>query len=258
MFTLIFDTETTGKADFKKLPEDPSQPRLVQLAALLLDSDLEEIASLNLIIKPDGFVISEEVAKIHGISHALAEQVGVQERQALELFKHFCSLSKRLVAHNINFDGIVIGRANAVHGLVYTPPEPYCTMQAATKMCKLPGGYGGQYKWPTLQEAHKILLGNTFKGAHDAMADVKACARVYAHLIHGDRPKALPPERPIPQETSVEDEYDDDTPMPFGKHKGTPLGKLPDNYVNWLYDQDSLSDRRLSAWLHGSNPIDRL
>lgn len=26
--------------------------------------------------------------------------------------------------------------------------------------------------------------------------------------------------------------------MPFGKYKGTPLSQVPDNYVDWLLDQD--------------------
>ena len=37
--TIVFDTETTGLADFSKPPEHECQPRLVQLGALLLDSD---------------------------------------------------------------------------------------------------------------------------------------------------------------------------------------------------------------------------
>ena len=28
--------------------------------------------------------------------------------------------------------------------------------------------------------------------------------------------------------------------MPFGKHKGTPLDELPDDYLVWLYDLDNL------------------
>jgi uncharacterized protein (DUF3820 family) len=29
-------------------------------------------------------------------------------------------------------------------------------------------------------------------------------------------------------------EFDDETPMPFGKHKGTPLGQVPASYLSWL------------------------
>ena len=254
--TLIFDTETTGKADFKSPPEAPHQPRLVQLAAILLDRDLLEVGTMNFIIRPDGFTISDEVAKIHGITQTKAEQCGVSEHGVLLLFREWLLMSKRIVAHNIKFDGIVLGRAMKVHELaVDRMPEPYCTMNAAANICQLPGGFDGQYKRPTLQEAHQILLGQPFEGAHDALADVRACARVYERLIHGDRPLARPVkhQKPIPREQTPDVEYTDATLMPFGKHKGTPLGSLPASYCAWLYEQDKLSDRRLYAWLHGDD-----
>lgn len=31
-------------------------------------------------------------------------------------------------------------------------------------------------------------------------------------------------------------QYTDETPMPFGKHKGTPLKDVPPSYLLWLYD----------------------
>jgi DNA polymerase III epsilon subunit-like protein len=250
--TIVFDTETTGKADFKLPPEHPSQPRMVQLGAILFNEELETVGELNCIIKPVGFTISDEVAAIHGITQAKAERYGVSEHGVLLLFREWLLTAKRLVAHNIAFDGIVMGRAMAVHELkVDKMPEPYCTMKASMNICRLPGGFGGQLKWPKLEEAHQCLFGVGFEGAHDAMADVRACARVYEKLIHGDRPVQSVQNRPIPVEQTPDVEYDDDTPMPFGKWKGTPLGRLPESYVQWMYDQESLSDRRLVAWLHG-------
>jgi DNA polymerase III epsilon subunit-like protein len=206
-----------------------------------------------------GFVIFDEVAKIHGITQAKAEVLGVPESLALSLFREFMNMSKRIVAHNIKFDGIVMGRAFHEHNMENHVPEPFCTMTAATNVCKLPGGYGGSYKWPSLQEAHQVLLGCSFDGAHDAMADVKACARIYEHLIHGDRPKARPVTAPLGNDTkNVPDvrEYTDETIMPFGKYKGTPLGKLPENYCDWLYQQENLSDKLLYKWLHGNSVLD--
>ena len=38
MKALIFDTETTGMVEFRKPPEDPSQPDLIQLGMLLVDT----------------------------------------------------------------------------------------------------------------------------------------------------------------------------------------------------------------------------
>ncbi|MDE2097262.1 MAG: DUF3820 family protein [Patescibacteria group bacterium] len=251
--TIIFDTETTGKADFAKPPEDPCQPKLVQLGAQLLGQELEVVGEMNFIIKPVGFEIPQEAANVHGITTQRALSFGSDEKSVLELFACWIEKAKTIVAHNITFDAIVIGNAFHRHGMKIVPPSPYCTMKAATDLCKIPGFRTGEYKWPTLQEAHTILLGEGFDGAHDAMADVRACARVYAHLIHGDRPKkANFSTTPNPKEYQVPPhEYNDNTPMPFGKHRGTPLGKLPDDYVQWLYDQEKLSDARLTKWLHG-------
>jgi DNA polymerase III subunit epsilon len=53
-------------------------------------------------------------------------------------------------------------------------------MQLATNFCRLPGPYG--YKWPSLQELHLKLFNEQFKGAHQALADVRACARCYFEL----------------------------------------------------------------------------
>ncbi len=32
--------------------------------------------------------------------------------------------------------------------------------------------------------------------------------------------------------------YTDDTPCPFGRHKGTPMGKVPSGWLLWLFRQD--------------------
>jgi uncharacterized protein (DUF3820 family) len=32
-------------------------------------------------------------------------------------------------------------------------------------------------------------------------------------------------------------EYDDDTPMPFGAHKGKKLANVPATYLLWCYEQ---------------------
>ena len=48
------------------------------------------------------------------------------------------------------------------------------------KFCKIPGKYG--YKWPTLSELHLKLFDFDFEGAHDALLDVKACAKCLFEL----------------------------------------------------------------------------
>lgn len=94
----------------------------------------------------------------------------------------FCELARKpqvVVAHNIGFDLLVI-RSEACRLGLDDPFEGasfFCTMENMTDVCKLPGNYG--FKWPKLQEAHRHAFGTPFDDAHDALADVKACAKIY-------------------------------------------------------------------------------
>jgi len=53
-------------------------------------------------------------------------------------------------------------------------------MQAATNFCEIPGRYG--FKWPSLQELYGKLFDESFDGAHQALVDVRACARCFFEL----------------------------------------------------------------------------
>lgn len=43
-------------------------------------------------------------------------------------------------------------------------------------------------------------------------------------------------------------EVTDDTPMPFGKHKGVKLKDVPDNYLYWVYCECKI-DKHFHAYL---------
>ncbi len=57
----------------------------------------------------------------------------------------------------------------------------YCTMKTTVNFCRIPR-YNGGYKWPTLQELHRKLFGHPHTAAHDARADVVACAKCFFEL----------------------------------------------------------------------------
>ncbi|WP_182340872.1 hypothetical protein [Comamonas koreensis] len=60
---LAYDTETTGLPLFKEPSEHPDQPHIVQLGAILVDLNTRTtIASMDVIIRPDGWTIPDEVA----------------------------------------------------------------------------------------------------------------------------------------------------------------------------------------------------
>lgn len=182
---LFFDTETTGKADFKKPAGDACQPRLVQLAALLTTDEGHDVASINLIVKPDGFAIPSEAAAIHGITTEQALSVGVTRESVLPIFAQLCeSTGGALVGHNIDFDLLVMdGEFERFDQEPFRAYAPFCTMRAMAPVCKIANPYGyADYKWPKLQEAYFHCFGRAFDGAHNAMADVRACSEVYFWL----------------------------------------------------------------------------
>jgi DNA polymerase-3 subunit epsilon len=198
---LFFDTETTGKADFRAPAEAPHQPRLVQLAAVLtevssLKSEVQssagtqaggavplparEIASLNVIVRPDGFEIPIEASAVHGITTAQALAGGIGLVPALALFSELARVADVFVCHNTQFDLLILDSELArTDGRLPDKPAR-CTMKLMTGVCRLPGPYG--FKWPTLQEAYAHCFGREFDGAHDALADVRACQEIFFWL----------------------------------------------------------------------------
>lgn len=181
---LFFDTETTGlPKNYKALVSDLNNwPRLVQIAWLVTDNDGNEIKSAEYIIKPNGFSIPKEASRIHGITTALANKLGVDLKPVLEEIAEDISVSATLFAHNMQYDEKILGAEFLRMGLAnHLDKKPrLCTMQASTSFCQIPGPYGN--KWPKLQELHAKLFQNEFDHAHSALADVRACSKCYFEL----------------------------------------------------------------------------
>lgn len=185
---IFFDTETTGKIDFRMPPNHESQPHLVQLAAVLVDDDGKERASLSVIVGPDGYEIPAEVAAIHGITTEIAKRCGVPLAAAVWPFVCMRSQAQRIVAYNLDFDAAVIDASIARMPKRTYHPGPgdgFCAMKAATPICKIPHAkprHLSDYKWPKLEEAMRHFFNEDHADAHDALADVRACMRIYARL----------------------------------------------------------------------------
>jgi DNA polymerase III subunit epsilon len=195
---LFFDTETNGLPDFNKRASDPSQPHIVQLAALLTDDNGECVESHNVIVKPDGWIISEEMTAIHGITHDEAQQVGMPEVCVMEILWAMMKKQSLLVAHNVTFDKFLARIGMRRHGLLSDEEDEwwkgmpsFCTMRATTDICALPGGRNGQFKWPKLKEAYKTIFGVFPEHTHDAMDDLISCKRIFFWLKEQNK-KATP------------------------------------------------------------------
>lgn len=180
---LFFDTETTGKYDFRASPDAHHQPHLVQLGAILVDASWNVRDQFAAVVKPKNWIIPDEAAKVHGITTEIAQAVGSHLTDVLHQFAGFCRAANLRIAHNLQFDDAVMETAFARTGDVWhKTPIGFCTMHAMTDVCKIPGNYG-DYKWPRLAEAYKHVTGKEFVGAHDAMADVLACVDVYRWYV---------------------------------------------------------------------------
>jgi DNA polymerase-3 subunit epsilon len=180
----VFDTETTGLPKKYNAPvsELENWPRLVQLAWAVYDDNANLLIEQNFIVKPVGFTIPVEASNVHGITTEKAEKEGILLEEVLNIFSGTLNDTDILVAHNIMFDEKIVGaefiRKNISNNL--DKLQKVCTKEASTDYCKLPGNYG--YKWPNLTELHNKLFNTGFEGAHDALTDVRACARCFYEL----------------------------------------------------------------------------
>lgn len=207
---LALDTETTGLPDFRSPSNAPHQPHLVQLAMILIDDDDAEAACVDLIIKPEGWVISPEATAIHGISHEKAMRVGVSEKVAARIYANLMyglGAPVTALAHNAPFDLRIMRIAMLRAGLTKEwldarEVASFCTMRAATPIINLPptpkmiaAGFN-KPKSANLGECIRHFFDEALDGAHNALVDVRACVRVYHHLMtlsqaQGDEEEAV-------------------------------------------------------------------
>lgn len=191
MTYLIFDTESNGLPNFGERARHPSQPHIVQLAMMLTNELGEVLESFDCICKPDGWVITTELSDIHGITHQMAEQKGIPEREACIKLLEFIRKADVIVAFNVTFDKF-LGRIGMRRFELMTDAEDAwwkalptnCAMRVMTDLCKIPFAdgkkhYGKMWKFPTLQEAYKHAFGLEFEDAHNALVDLARTAELF-------------------------------------------------------------------------------
>jgi DNA polymerase-3 subunit epsilon len=185
MGILFFDTETTGLPVWNEPSEGENQPHIVQLAAILVDpATREEREHMDVIIRPDGWVIPDEVAAIHGITTERAMDEGIEESVALDMFLSLWAPDRVRVGHNQSFDERILRIAikrykDEALAEQWKLGIKACTGLLSKPICQmLPKNRYG-FKMPKLQEAYKFFTGAEFEDAHSAMADARACMSVY-------------------------------------------------------------------------------
>lgn len=189
----VFDTETSGLPN-KRSPRIELQPHIMQLAISLYDFNRRPVYEMStLVALPEDAICSPEALNTHGITPEMTRKYGVKPKTALALLRHACQASVLVVAHNLQFDEKLVEFACQREGQDFSPlvsVPKFCTMEATTPILCLPPtesmikwGHGGKFKNTKLEEAYRHFFGEELSGAHDALVDTRACARVLFHLI---------------------------------------------------------------------------
>lgn len=190
---LFFDCETQSLPLWNLPSEHPDQPHIVQLAAMLVDLDTRRrLSSFEVIVRPEGWTIPDEVAAIHGITTEKALEIGVNESMALGMLLELWNEDqpRMRIAHNRSFDDRIVRIALMRYEDVpladkWKAAPGQCTATMATPIMQLPptekmkrAGFN-KFKTPNLGEAYRHFTGRELQGAHSAMADTRACAEVF-------------------------------------------------------------------------------
>lgn len=194
MNILFYDTETTGLPDWFSPSEAAQQPHIVQLAAAIVDSETRRIeASVNLIVRPDGWTIPDPVgtlnARLFQITTEQAAKTGIPEADALQIFLAMWRVCELRVAHNERFDARIVRIATKRYcGMeaqeAWKAGYQFCTMVASTDLCRIPKASGrGGWKFPKLSEAYTHFTGEEFVDAHNAWEDLTAAQAVYWGIL---------------------------------------------------------------------------
>jgi len=186
---IVLDTETTGLPRNKAigaLQSNKNWPDLVSICWFIYEDKELERKEYHL-IRPEGWRIGSEVAKIHGIDHETAMRDGESLRDVLLLFQADVKGAYVVAAHNMQFDKNVILHAYkwrlGMDPSTFWPVEAeFCSADESRDELKLPfpeGRPGTGFKTPRLDE----LYWATFKkpppeNAHNAERDVEVLAAI--------------------------------------------------------------------------------
>lgn len=173
---VAFDIETTGLRD----------ARPVQIALVCADG-----RHLCMLINPEKRICTR-AWRVHGISNEQVQREGTTWREAAPIIRDFLARfagdcrELTLVAHNAGFDWRILRSENARCNVTVSPPgvrlRVVCTLQLARRrrvfLNALRHMHDEELKL-TLAYLYWLATGSDLEGAHDALADARACLAIY-------------------------------------------------------------------------------
>ena len=192
----------------------------------------------EIIIQPDGFVISEKATKLHGVSTYRALQDGVPVKMALDMFMHAMQRADRrgarIVVHHLEFDAGIIDKELASAGLQHWRPQwqamakaGFCTMDPTVgewiqRSCgrdfdKCENSMSVMSLQKTIEllspilPTHEVVQNFRANGLHTASSDAQLHCLIYKAMRElASNDPALAHERAAPSENAVQSSMSSD------------------------------------------------
>lgn len=200
---VVVDFETTGMS--------PGY-RPVEIAWLEFDESLNVIGAVESLINPQ-MPIEPGAKKVHGISDEMVKDAPtLEEFMKVDHADKFRNSNVLVVAHNAKFDLPMFA--------------PFCGQ--ATQLCTV---NLGRKLYPAAKSFQLGVLakicGVEKVPTHRALDDVETCFALLQHFASSSS-------KSLDELIELAESIDFDAVMPFGKHKGTKVVDLPEDYATWL------------------------
>jgi DNA polymerase-3 subunit epsilon len=210
---IFYDTETTGI--------DSSKEKIIELAAY--DPILNK--TFSTLINPE-MPIPKETTEIHHITDDMVKEAP-KFHEIIPSWIEFCQGETLLIAHNNDGFDILFLQAEFQRSKVSMPSWTFLdSLKWARRYRNDLPRHSLQY----LRQIYDIPAND----AHRALNDVVILHQVFMKMIDDlsydvvyQLYKTKKDERNSPSSGPI-------STMPFGKHAGQPLEKVPKNYVEWL------------------------
>ena len=196
MNVLVLDTETTGLPITKSFNnyypytqlDKYERCRIVSICWYKYNNG-KLVKKFYNIIKPENFQIDNDsyACGINKITHEIANEKGILINDVFEELYQDLNSVDTIVAHNLNFDKNILlaelyrhNKNNIIN--LFLSKNMYCTMLNGVDITKI-SFKNGTNKVPKLVELYKHYFNEEFDDAHNAEADVLACAKCYFKMI---------------------------------------------------------------------------
>jgi DNA polymerase III epsilon subunit-like protein len=186
---LSIDCETSNLPTREMAVTDKQYPWPVRIGAALFDDNGRDQAIFSTGIRADGRSIAPDAQNVHGISTRQANKSGIPELVALSVICHLASEASLLVGFNVEFDRDILVAAIIRHDqdprrLLRPGLRLVDLMKPCAPFCKLPTDHdSGSYRWPSLDDASRILLGEEERtGPHTDWDDLQRAKRLFFWL----------------------------------------------------------------------------